>query len=335
MKHIPAESISGAVAQALPYLLDIGVEETSRNGKVLVAPSPVMTTYNNPKNHVLFSATRNANPFFHLMEAMWMLAGQNDLKWPMQFNKRFAEYSDDGDTIWGAYGFRWRHFFGFDQLVPIYHELKNNPNSRRAVLSMWAPDGDLTEFDDNMGGLKSKDVPCNTHAYFDLRGGKLNMTVCNRSNDAIWGAYGANVVHFSILLEYMAEQLGVPMGVYRQFSNNFHAYTDIYGRDALKDIADESYTDAMGPYPTTIPLGSLDDRWAKSLFRLLDNGEVDWSVVNFFSQVAGPMYHAWFARKNGNYTAALDYLEKMPYCDWKIAATEWMIRMQEKKQDAA
>lgn len=335
MKTIDSRNLSDAIGHAIPYLLKEGIRETSRNGDVLAAPHPVLTVYNNPKEHVLFSPSRNANPFFHLMEALWMLGGRNDLEWPVQFNKRFAEYSDDGMQIWGAYGFRWRAYFGFDQLAVICQELTNNPNSRRAVLSMWAADGDLTEWESGVGGLKSKDVPCNTQAYFDVRGGKLNMTVCNRSNDAIWGAYGANAVHFSILLEYMAEQIGVPMGVYRQFSNNFHVYTDVYSEDILRDISVESQNAAYAwDYPPTIALGSRGPGWGKALMMFLQNGEADWERQDFFSMVAAPMYNAWFVRKNDP-DLALEYIEKMPLCDWKIASAEYISRNRKDKANAA
>jgi hypothetical protein len=50
---------------------------------------------------------RDANPFFHVMETLWMLAGRNDLPWLVRFNKRFASYSDDGgNTQPGAYGYQ-------------------------------------------------------------------------------------------------------------------------------------------------------------------------------------------------------------------------------------
>ena len=42
----------------------------------------------------------------------------------------------------------------------------------------------------------------------------------------IWGAYGANAVHMSILLEYMAARIDCAVGTYYQFSNNLHAYVD-------------------------------------------------------------------------------------------------------------
>lgn len=335
MYTIDTRNVNSAVQHGLTYLLEHGIEEPSRNGGVLVAPSPVTTIYNRPRERVLFSPLRDANPFFHVMEALWMLSGRNDIAFPVQFNKRFAEYSDDGKTHWGAYGWRWREFFGYDQLAEIIEELRKNPASRRCVLSMWngmevETHGGMTQSDLGVAKAGGKDVPCNTHAYFDCRGGKLNMTVCNRSNDAVWGAYGANVVHFSILQEYMAEQIGVPMGVYRQMSNNFHAYLGVYPREALVAMAsDAEKSNSYNTWPALTepyPLSSTDENFVMDLEHFLDHGKVDYLRKTFFSQIAGPMHAAWFARKNGRTETAMELLSTMPDCDWKFAASEWIKR---------
>jgi hypothetical protein len=68
----------------------------------------VVTHYSHPCERVLFSPRRNANPFFHFFEALWILAGSNDVQWLSHFNKRMAEFSDNGRTFHGAYGYRLR-----------------------------------------------------------------------------------------------------------------------------------------------------------------------------------------------------------------------------------
>lgn len=342
MRVIEAENVNTALGLALPYLLSEGIAENSRNGTVLVAPGPVMTIYRNPTQRVLFSPLRDANPFFHLMESLWMLAGRNDVYFPMYFNKRFKEYSDNGHNVHGAYGWRWRSFFGFDQLKKLIEELKENPNSRRAVLQMWSADGDLVPIDNplygELGGLKGKDVPCNTHAYFDLRNGKLNMTVCNRSNDVIWGAYGANAVHFSVLQEYMAHKIGAEVGVYRQYSNNFHVYTDVYPKEALEKLAEESFYSNYYEYPvsvkdtqpvTALPLmlDSLDGQmWDMDLKKFMEDPLKN-VIYNdgFFNHVAVPMVRAYSERKQkiGN---GLKYVDEIVSPDWRLACTQWIAR---------
>lgn len=344
MKVFEVRNVNDAVTHVLPYLLDEGIPEESRNGKVLVAPGPVTTIYTKPEERVLFSPLRDANPFFHLMESLWMLRGRCDLAWPVLFNKRFLSYSDDAETVHGAYGFRWRNWFNFDQLEAIAFELRKNPNSRRAVLSMWSAQGDLTTITSpqtgrTVGGLTGKDVPCNTHAYFDIRGGKLNMTVCCRSNDAIWGAYGANVVHFSILLEYMAALVDVPMGVYRQMSNNFHAYTDIYNEDALFQIAKEAcisnfYTTINVPnvrtiaYPMFLSGGVAQvERFDNDLRAFMDSdpSKMFNASTEFFRDIIVPMFMAWMERRE-KLGDGLGWIEKMPNCDWRLACELWINR---------
>lgn len=81
-----------------------------------------------------------------------------------------------------------------------------------------------------------KDLPCNTAIYFDPLGDDLNMTVSNRSNDLVWGAYGANVVHMSMIHSYVAHMVGKKVGTYYQESNNLHLYTDFPITQKLIDL---------------------------------------------------------------------------------------------------
>jgi hypothetical protein len=338
MKVIQARNVNHALSYALEHLLYDGIREKSRNGDVLVATGPVMTIYEKPTERVLFSPVRDANPFFHLMESLWMLAGCNDLAFPLMFNSRFKEYSDDGVVVHGAYGHRWRRWFGMDQLAHITAELREKPESRRAVLAMWSPYGDLCKLQDKsgkvFGGLAARDVPCNTHAYFDLRGGKLNMTVCNRSNDAIWGAYGANAVHFSVLLEYLAAWIGVPVGVYRQFSNNLHAYLDIYGRDDLCAIKNEAscvdYYQEAKVTPASLVSTPIES-WNKDLIDFIATPDC-WRAYKdpFFNEVARPMYLAWRNRKEKT-GSGLAEIERVTAPDWKLACTLWIARREKRK----
>ena len=178
MRIIKTRNVQDALPKGLDLLYGEHYKQDSRNGTVYKAKSPVCTVYDNPEERVMFWTERDANPFFHFMESLWMLEGRNDLAYVKRYNKRMEEYSDDGETLWGAYGYRWIKHFGKNQLDLIVSELRSNPNSRRCVLQMWDASQDL--------GRDCKDVPCNTAIYFKVREGKLNMTVSNRSNDVIW-----------------------------------------------------------------------------------------------------------------------------------------------------
>jgi hypothetical protein len=156
------------------------------------------------------------------VEAFYFLAGRNDVALPAFFAANIANYSDDGDTLWGSYGFRWRNHFSVDQLSILIQHLRDVPDSRRAVLQMWDGAEELERA--IVGG---KDCCCNLSCVFNPQpDGTLDMEVYNRSNDLVFGALGANLVHFSILHQYVAAQVGMKKGCYSQVSSNTHVYTE-------------------------------------------------------------------------------------------------------------
>lgn len=218
---------------------------SSRNGNTLYFIDPCTITYKNPLERVLFSPARDANPFFHFIEAMWMLAGRNDLETLVWYNKSYANFSDDSKHVNGAYGHRWRHYFGLDQLDIAIQILNRDRSTRRVVIQHWSP-RDLELCLKQPG---NRDVPCNTQVLFQVREATVNsrdaaetpespgsnettesvpmyldMSVFNRSNDLIWGTLGANFVHFSFLHEYMALATNLMVGKYHQISANQHVY---------------------------------------------------------------------------------------------------------------
>lgn len=348
IKHIGARSVNDALYQGLYHLSVFGLREESRNGDVLVSPMPVITTYEAPRNRVLLNSKRDANPFFHLFESLWMLAGRNDLAFPQKFVSTFGQFSDDGETLHGAYGYRWREYFGYDQLQFIIEELRADPNTRRCVLQMWDPNDDLHKA--FQGG---KDVPCNTAAYFDTIDGKLNMTVTCRSNDAVLGAAGANAVHFSILLEYMAAMTGIPMGEYRQFSNNYHLYTKLYpslplpDKAAIQGLADS--VNASCIYSTAGTLRSRDftvkvntphlihlgeeQCWHEDLQAFMDDFDVEDFETRFFKGVVGPMFQTWSAWKEKDFEEADHRTLSIRADDWRSAAQDWLNVRKERRNN--
>lgn len=224
MKVLKSYDINDTFEEAILLMQKEGVERPSRNGPVLEYPEPVSTVYLDPRKRVLFSSARDANPFFHLFESLWMMNGGKDGRSLNYFISDFTQrYSDDGVNIRGsAYGHRWRSWFHEDQLSRVVDRLKKDVDNRRQVLSMWDPYTDNAAAD-----AGSKDVPCNLIMHPYIRDGKLHLTVFNRSNDIIWGCYGGNAVHFSLILEYLANKIGVPVGTYTQVSDSWHAYTDL------------------------------------------------------------------------------------------------------------
>jgi hypothetical protein len=342
MHVIDVRNVNHALPAGLHYLKAYGSAQQSRNGPVLVAPGPVATVYRQPLERVLFNPVRNASPFFHFMESLWMLAGRDDVAFVAQYNKRMAEYSDNGITLHGAYGYRWRNWFGHDQLWAIIGELKTNPTSRRCVLSMWDGGGGRNHSADlTVATNGGKDVPCNTHAYFNIEDGMLRMTVCCRSNDAIWGAYGANAVHFSYLMEYIANCVGVEVGSYTQVSNNFHLYPEAPGvAEIVADGCEATYREyysAMedGTRPYIYKLVEVPKEFDTDLNNFMYQPTLVWNHANpVFKDIARPMHLAWCAYKSRYHAEALAHAALIVADDWRKACTDWLQRAIAKREAA-
>lgn len=331
MRVINALNVNDAFIKGYNLLMEGGEKQNSRAGPVIVYPEPVTTVYALPQERVLFHSVRDANPAFHLMESLWMLAGRNNARWLDQFVSDFsARFAEDDGHQHGAYGFRWRqHFelegggFPIDQLETIINLLRTNSEDRRIVLTMWDPMADL--------GAVKRDVPCNTQAYFRIHDNCLNMLVCCRSNDMWWGAYGANAVHFSVLQEYLAARIGVKVGTYEQMSFNFHLYPAVVRSRAIQKEA--SYG-KDGPQITQIVTDP--EHFDSDLQQFMsDDFILNYDYKNqFFPNIAVPLKSAYTCWRNRRYDQALKLLEWLPeHSDWRVAIYNWFQRRMSKVRE--
>jgi thymidylate synthase len=331
------------------------IKVPSRNGDVLKIGEPLVLTYERPKERVLFNSARDCNPFFHLFESMWMLSGSNQLKPLLKYVSTFGDFSDDGETLNGAYGYRWRKASNWlelrnnpnlfiDQLDIIVDHLKKNPNSRRAVLQMWNVEDDLMAVDE------SKDVCCNTAVYFSIRtevydvdtGGQrpegefyetseevkfLDMTVTNRSNDIVWGMLGANAVHFSFLQEYMADRIGVEVGVYNQISNDAHVYLERWTPEKwLKPSDDIDYED-LTPLKVSRKLVEDPEVFDKEVCMLVNERDYTRNYSEpFLQNVVVPTLTAFQLHKDRKYNLALSQIYSIESEDWREVCSNWIAK---------
>lgn len=304
-----------------------------------------ITEYLKPTERVLFYKERDAHPFFHFMESLWILAGRRDVAWIARYLPRIATYSDDGEVFHAAYGHRMRHHFqkfdrlvshtnhepvrtyhDLDQLVTLIDHLTEDPDSRRAVMSFWDPANDLN--------VQSKDLPCNDTLMFKVRDGVLDLTVCCRSNDAVWGAYGTNAVQFSVIQEFVAGALGIPVGVYRQISDSFHIYDDneAWARLGNLSLRDPYSEKKVQPYPL-IKSGSDYMSWLSHLQHFME-GRWHADTCSFFKEVAFPIKEAWDLymgdTPNKIMNAAQLLQQDCAASDWRLACIEWLLRREGK-----
>lgn len=372
MHVIRARNVCEALPKGLGYLLTGGVREGSRAGQVVVAPGPVTTVYECPQERVLTSPLRDANPFFHLAEALWMLAGRDDAAFLNNFVRDFGErFAEPDGTIHGAYGHRWRHALGHDQVDQIVQTLRRDPTSRQCVLQMWDATEEVPADQEHSSYTGARDLcgtwrdrPCNTHAYLRVRGPSvhpllgvvdapaLDLTVLCRSNDIIWGAYGANAVHFSVLHEYLAAMVGVGVGRYYQVSNNFHAYASELERLArranIMDPEEVSLADLPGmllddrygapdrranivPMPLVSSPADFDQE-VREVLEAYENNLNPHEVKNtWLTQVAWPVLMAHSCWRDKSAALCNHWLNLIESKDWRVACTEWVERRRKKE----
>lgn len=134
-------------------------------------------------NHpVVTHPLRKLNYRFMAAEALWIQAGRNELADLTRVNPRMADYSDDGQTLTGAYGPRIR-----PQVPYVVQALVRDRDTRQAALTIWTP-----------SPAPSKDLPCTVAMTFSIRNHRLYQHVFMRSSDA-WLGVPYDIFSFSLL----------------------------------------------------------------------------------------------------------------------------------------
>ena len=209
-------------------------------------PGPVVIEITDPTARQILIPERKWNKILPMAESLWLVTGSNDLDdLPGHFVKSIYNFSDDGHTWRGGYSPRMRGYTGIsrqyyrslnsrliqegekeadktyikiDQLKYVIETLSKEPTSRQALITVHDP------AKDSQIGLKTKDIPCTRSLHFMIVDGKLNLYTYMRSNDGIFGFSAVNLYNFTLMQQYVAKILGVPIGSYWHIADNFHYY---------------------------------------------------------------------------------------------------------------
>jgi thymidylate synthase len=201
-------------------------EMVSPRGMKTIELSPSMLELTNPYYNIITDLSRKASKSFMAAELLWILMGREDLEMLQFYNSQMAKFSDDGKTLSGAYGPRIMYQFEY-----VYNTLKNDPDSRQAVITIWDP-----------VPLPSKDIPCTVMLHFLIRDHKLLLYAYMRSNDA-WLGFPYDLHNFTCLQIIMAKLLGIQVGSYFHFTGSFHIYEDQF--ENLKKYMEVVRADAV------------------------------------------------------------------------------------------
>jgi thymidylate synthase len=187
--------------------------------------------------------------FSCLGETIWYLAKTDKLDFIEFYIPEYKNYSDDGRTLYGAYGprfFKMRQQINqFDSVIAL---LTKKPETRQAVIQVFNAE-DILE--------SHADIPCTCTLQFLLRSNRLHMITSMRSNDAYLGL-PHDVFAFTFLQEIIARTLGVELGVYKHIAGSLH----LYDRDqkSAQNFIDEKWQEKieMPPMPAGTPWSNIE-----------------------------------------------------------------------------
>jgi thymidylate synthase len=224
-----------------------------------------------PHACVVSGIGRGANLAIAAAEALQLVGGCSEPELMKEIAPNFAQFMDGG-AFYGAYGPRIQH-----QLPRVAKILKEDPNSRRAFVSIWRSDDLFVE--------GSVDYPCTIGFTFQIRNNHLDMHTHMRSNDVWWG-FTYDITQFCFLQLTMAKMLHVGVGSYFHHADSFHIYErDIERARAL----------VMGPNLERIYLdGIATPSWASAqrIARSVLKGEAPPRPESSLD-----LFHAWIEKK--------------------------------------
>ncbi len=174
---------------------------------------------------------RGTVPGIGAVEACQLLGGVSTPETVIAVGPQFKNYAEDNGIFHGAYGRRTNGQYDY-----AIEKLKNDRDTRQAVVTIWNP-----EYDNQEG---KRDYPCTVLHQFRIRDNKLNMSVYMRSND-VWLGAAYDFFQFTRVQLAMCSVLGVEPGAYAHHVGSLHIYESNYA--AANNLKKTDKVEAVPP----------------------------------------------------------------------------------------
>jgi len=166
-----------------------------------------------------------------IYELLWFLNGDTNIKYLQENGVRiWNEWADENGDLGPVYGHQWRNWNSeeIDQISEIIHTLKNNPDSRRMLVSAWNPSvmPDTSKpFSENVANGKAALPPCHAFFQFYVADGKLSCQLYQRSADVFLGV-PFNIASYALFTMMMAQVCGYAPGDFVHTFGDTHIYSN-------------------------------------------------------------------------------------------------------------
>ena len=166
-----------------------------------------------------------------IYELLWFLNGDTNVKYLQDNGVRiWNEWADENGDLGPVYGHQWRNWNSeeIDQIKEVVETLKNNPNSRRMLVSAWNPSvlpDTSVSFSENVANGKAALPPCHAFFQFYVADGKLSCQLYQRSADIFLGV-PFNIASYALFTMMMAQVCGYKAGDFIHTFGDAHIYNN-------------------------------------------------------------------------------------------------------------
>ncbi|NDV47022.1 thymidylate synthase [Paludibacter sp. 221] len=204
----------------LQRVLDEGIQKEDRTGTGTISVFGHQMRFDMEEGFPCLT-TKKLHLKSIIYELLWFLKGDTNVKYLQDNGVRiWNEWADENGNLGPVYGAQWRSWPDYngghiDQITEVVNTIKNNPDSRRIMVSAW-----------NVADIPNMKLPpCHAFFQFYVANGKLSLQLYQRSADIFLGV-PFNIASYALLLQMMAQVTGLKAGDFVHTFGDAHIYTN-------------------------------------------------------------------------------------------------------------
>lgn len=204
----------------LNHIMENGVSKEDRTGTGTRSVFGYQMRFNLADGFPLLT-TKKLHLKSIIHELLWFLNGDTNVKYLQENGVRiWNEWADDNGDLGHIYGYQWRSWPDYngghiDQIKEVIETIKNNPDSRRIIVSAW-----------NVADLPNMNLPpCHAFFQFYVANGRLSLQLYQRSADSFLGV-PFNIASYALLLMMVAQVTGLEAGDFVHTLGDTHIYNN-------------------------------------------------------------------------------------------------------------
>lgn len=204
----------------LSHIMEHGTDKSDRTGTGTRSVFGYQMRFNLADGFPLLT-TKKLHLKSIIHELLWFLKGDTNARYLQENGVRiWNEWADENGDLGHIYGYQWRSWPDYngghiDQISEVIETIKNNPDSRRIIVSAW-----------NVADLPNMNLPpCHAFFQFYVADGKLSLQLYQRSADSFLGV-PFNIASYALLLMMVAQVTGLEVGDFVHTLGDAHIYNN-------------------------------------------------------------------------------------------------------------